>query len=615
MERILKTNKGYSFAEVMIAMIIMGVVALLMGTILTTSTKMHRSSFSSDDAYAIAREKLAELQNDQIAGLNNGPDYPTRNNFMYTRNWTITQDDTDPTAPVKAVITVSWNQGNLTKNISITGYVNCLVCIPDADNDSGPTIPTLSNNTITKTLGHTKALSGTKVGTISSYDGDVDSGDHIFYSLEANYQDNDSFTISGSDVFLAKDLPVNESLGYKIKIWAKDCQGGTNHKASGLFTVFVKEKVNGPEVTGQKYSIPENSTTGHSVGHIQHDRGEWFYITSTQFELNGDSTSNHIVVTSPTPTLDYESSSNIFLIPIVVKNNAGDSVTTGTDTIVLTNVDEAPTSISCDTDPINITSSASTETILAIFSASDPDTGDNSFEFASSEHVYFDFWDDTLKIKNSPIPVDTYNVTITVNASGKSSLTYDSTIQIGVSAAPMGFEDDHDDGDPYTGPDGLTWTRYGTRNWLESVSKVTIGPGSAPTFLICDYDCQDDGILEVNLKANSIYGDCLYGGIVFRYTNTSSFYFLHYQQSNRNFYLNINQLGNSTSTQIGTASSMGNPSTIKIELSGNNFTFYADDNLVGSITDGTHSSGKVGYGQTFKDGAMKNYNYIKWDDQ
>ena len=59
----IKKNDGFSLIEIMIAMVIMGFLALLVGLILTTSVKLHHTSFLSDKAYSVAKEKLVELQN------------------------------------------------------------------------------------------------------------------------------------------------------------------------------------------------------------------------------------------------------------------------------------------------------------------------------------------------------------------------------------------------------------------------------------------------------------------------------------------------------------------------------------------------------------------------
>ncbi len=54
--------------------------------------------------------------------------------------------------------------------------------------------------------------------------------------------------------------------------------------------------------------------------------------------------------------------------------------------------------------------------------------------------------------------------------------------------------------------------------------------------------------------------------------------------------------------------------TLKITLTGNTFDFYINDQLMGSITDSDHISGKLGYACTGVYGDYIDYKDVTWVD-
>jgi hypothetical protein len=82
-----------------------------------------------------------------------------------------------------------------------------------------------------------------------------------------------------------------------------------------------------------------------------------------------------------------------------------------------------------------------------------------------------------------------------------------------------GFSDDHDD-NSLTG-----WTIEGYRDWSEIGGYVL--PADADSnqgFLINNYNCDPNGTFTATINITGATNS-RYGGIVFRYTNTSNYYF------------------------------------------------------------------------------------------
>jgi prepilin-type N-terminal cleavage/methylation domain-containing protein len=120
------TRNGFSFAEVMISMVILSIVVLFISTTITTSSRMTRKTLGTDDARAIAKERLTSLQDEGNVSRSNttGVTIP-RNGTDYDVTWTV-----GTTAPYKCSVNVEWTLDNNQKEISLVGYIHGNVC-PD----------------------------------------------------------------------------------------------------------------------------------------------------------------------------------------------------------------------------------------------------------------------------------------------------------------------------------------------------------------------------------------------------------------------------------------------------------------------------------------------------
>lgn len=182
-----------------------------------------------------------------------------------------------------------------------------------------------------------------------------------------------------------------------------------------------------------------------------------------------------------------------------------------------------------------------------------------------------------------------------------------------------GFSDDHDD-NSLTG-----WTIEGSREWSEIGGYVL--PADADSnqgFLINNYNCDPNGTFTATINITGATNS-RYGGIVFRYTNTSNYYFLIiYEQNASGTAANnaVKVVSNSTDWGAAALFQVSNRNfsgfnsfyTVKIEMSGPNFTIYLNDVLLGSFSDNTHSTGKVGYGYHSTWNRYLQYGSSSWAD-
>lgn len=173
-----------------------------------------------------------------------------------------------------------------------------------------------------------------------------------------------------------------------------------------------------------------------------------------------------------------------------------------------------------------------------------------------------------------------------------------------------GFTDNHNDG-VLNG-----WTRYGTRTWSEWGGAARAQDGSNSTgFLINNYAATDNGTIEVTATADQWNGNR--GGVVFRWTSPSSYYYVGVLPGNQwsnGIYFCRNSLDLSSATLVASNFQMGTTFTLKIEIDGSNFTFYINNVYRGQIIDAINSTGKVGYAQTNSWNRYTSFDNIIWTD-
>ena len=182
------------------------------------------------------------------------------------------------------------------------------------------------------------------------------------------------------------------------------------------------------------------------------------------------------------------------------------------------------------------------------------------------------------------------------------------------------YTDTHGDG-ALTG-----WTVEGSRVWGESGGYAQPADGDVNQgFLLNNTSTSNNGVYNVIINVTGMTNS-RHGGIVFRYTNTGSYYYLvlYEQNASGTDALNaIKVISNSTDWTAGALWSITNLNysglnsiyPIKVEMNGSNFTIYLNDVQLGTFSDGSHPSGKVGYGYHAMWNRYLQYDASSWTDQ
>ncbi|MGM0444345.1 MAG: hypothetical protein ACQEQV_09175 [Fibrobacterota bacterium] len=182
-----------------------------------------------------------------------------------------------------------------------------------------------------------------------------------------------------------------------------------------------------------------------------------------------------------------------------------------------------------------------------------------------------------------------------------------------ISAA--GFSDDHDDG-VLTG-----WTaQNGNAAWSESGGFVTppADENNNEGHLLNDYDAAPAGTLTVKWDPQYNQGVEENAGILFRWTNTSSYYYAYAHHDGTEYVLYVTENTMPTAPGAGTSFNTGVtaevPFYVEIVMDGDNHHISIDGSSIGTFTDNSHSSGKIGYGAAAAWGTPVIFDSIGWVD-
>ena len=183
--------------------------------------------------------------------------------------------------------------------------------------------------------------------------------------------------------------------------------------------------------------------------------------------------------------------------------------------------------------------------------------------------------------------------------------------------------------DPHNDRALTGWKVDGGRSWSENDSVALPQDNTGEQgFLINNYECTSDGIFCVTLRrtsggANNIHN----GGIVFRFTNQTNYYFVAIKegwtdgQSDQNemrLFTNTTDYSDIESSQLikNNLNFKDNNGiyNIKVKLSGSVFTFWLNGDSLGQVTSDVHPSGQVGYAyhSTWNNYVM--YDSSSWED-
>lgn len=175
---------------------------------------------------------------------------------------------------------------------------------------------------------------------------------------------------------------------------------------------------------------------------------------------------------------------------------------------------------------------------------------------------------------------------------------------------PLGFSDQHDDGQM----DG--WMPYGNRPWIEAGGFMSPLEGyTEQSFLINSFPVTSDGTLEAVITGEQWNG--YLGGVVFRWTGSSSYYYIGILPGNEwtsSLIFCKDTMDISAGIVVASPLSISTTYTLKVVMSGPNFQFYLDGVLVGSLQDSAHPWGDIGYGYTATWPDFLDFHSILWEE-
>jgi len=124
---ILKQNKGFTFVESLVALLIFSIVMIGFNALLTTVIKNNFLNKKITTATALVRNKIEDLKSkgytssDLSSGSHSDSNNPINeigtNGGIFTRNWTVAE----ASSMKNVTVTVSWDSGK--HNVSLTAKV------------------------------------------------------------------------------------------------------------------------------------------------------------------------------------------------------------------------------------------------------------------------------------------------------------------------------------------------------------------------------------------------------------------------------------------------------------------------------------------------------------
>jgi hypothetical protein len=301
----------------------------------------------------------------------------------------------------------------------------------DVDINQGPT--GFTPTTLTQSEG---TVTGTTIATFSA--GDPDTGDTHTFSLVSGTgdADNASFTLSSAgELKNAVVFDRETKSSYSIRVRVTD-QGGLSFEDTRTVTVLdVNETPYGLTLSNNTQN--ENTATGTTIGTftgLDVDAGETFtYALTGTGNDNSSFTLSSAGVLKNDIVFNYESKSS-YTIEVTV-TDSGNNTYTGTFTILVLDVNEAPSSIQLSNSSID--ENTPTGSTIGTLSTTDPDAN-NTFTYTlvagtgDADNGSFTIDGDVLK-SNAVFDYETDNsLNIRVRSTDQGSLFVERALTISV---------------------------------------------------------------------------------------------------------------------------------------------------------------------------------------
>jgi len=178
---------------------------------------------------------------------------------------------------------------------------------------------------------------------------------------------------------------------------------------------------------------------------------------------------------------------------------------------------------------------------------------------------------------------------------------------LAIVAGAGSFSDSHSDGS-LNG-----WEIVGERNWIESAWQILPAQGNASKgILLHEGTADNDGELTVTLRPDEWNGHR--GGVVFRYTSPTSFYFLGIRPANPyepHVYFCKGDLDNCA--PLGEKNLvLGSEVQLRLVMQGSEFKVYLNGMLATTIVDDSCPNGKMGYAHSGEWNRLCTFDAITW---
>jgi hypothetical protein len=299
--------------------------------------------------------------------------------------------------------------------------------------------PVINNQTFSVTE---NSANGTAVGTVVA--SDADAGQTLTYSITAGNTSN-AFAINSSTGALTVNtssvLNYEAVTSFALTVKVQDNGAGTK-SSTATITVNITNVNEAPALTGQTFSLAENSANGTAVGTVtgsDPDAGQTVAYsitagnTSDAFAINA---SSGAITVNNASALNYESSSS-FALTVTVQDNGTPALTgSATVTVNLTNVNEAPV-ISNQT--FSISEASTNGAAVGTVAASDPESSALTYSITAgntSDAFAINAATGAITVSNASVlnytTTPSYSLTVNVQENVGGTLSASATITINV---------------------------------------------------------------------------------------------------------------------------------------------------------------------------------------
>ncbi|WP_438755068.1 cadherin domain-containing protein [Pararhizobium sp. O133] len=266
------------------------------------------------------------------------------------------------------------------------------------------------------------AAVGTVIGTLSAVDPD---GGTVSFALTGAV--SDKFEIVGNELRLKAGVDFETAQSHEITVRVTDTFGSTTDKT---FTIGVTDVNEAPvNLALSKATVAENAAVGTVIGTLSAadpEGGSLSYSLGSNPDGKFEIVGNQLRVKAG---LDYETVKN-HPITVLVKDAAGNT-TSKNFTIKVTNIDEAPVSVTLS--KATVAENTKVGTTVGMLSAIDPEGGDVVYNLSSNPGGMFKIVDNKLQVAKVLDYETAKGYTIKVEAIDVGGNVTEKTFTIGVS--------------------------------------------------------------------------------------------------------------------------------------------------------------------------------------